>query len=125
MVDFLTGVSGLASNLCWPLASKTMPLLATATEVEADEAIVVAGVLLSLIVIYLASKIGGEICVKINLPPVLGDLVGGVIVGVSALKLLAFYEPGDESATSLIMNFLENTTRLEPGAIASTFQGPK
>ena len=122
MSDFLTGVSGLASNLCWPMASKTMPLLATATEVEADEAIVVAGVLLSLVVVYLASKIGGEICVKINLPPVLGDLVGGVVVGVSALKLLAFYEPGDESATSLIMNFLESTTRLEPGAIAATFQ---
>lgn len=126
MVDLLTGVSGLASNLYWPLASKTMPLLATATEtateVEADEGIVVAGVLLSLVVIYLASKIGGEICVKINLPPVLGDLVGGVVVGVSALKLLTFYEPGDESAPSLIMNFLENTTRLEPGAIAATFQ---
>jgi len=124
MVDVLTGVSELTSNLCWPLVNKTMPLLATAAEaeVEADEAIVVAGVLLSLVVIYLASKIGGEICVKINLPPVLGDLVGGVVVGVSALKLLAFYEPGDENVTSVIMNLLERTTRLEPEAIATTFQ---
>lgn len=122
MVDVLTGVSELTSNLCWPLVNKTMPLLATAAEVEADEAIVVAGVLLSLVVVYLASKIGGEICVKINLPPVLGDLVGGVVVGVSALKLLAFYEPGDENVTSVIMNLLESTTRLEPEAIATTFQ---
>jgi len=127
MTNFLTGVSGLTSNLYSAALGGSkflmdMPILATTTEVEADEAIVVAGVLLSLIVIYLASKIGGEICVKINLPPVLGDLVGGVIVGVSALKLLAFYEPGDESATSLIMNLLEKTTRLEPEAIAATFQ---
>ncbi len=127
MTNLLTGVTGLTSNLYSPVLGGAkflmgMPLLATATEVEADEGIVVAGVLLSLVVIYLASKIGGEICVKINLPPVLGDLVGGVIVGVSALKLLAFYEPGDESATSLIINLLEKTTRLEPEAIAATFQ---
>nr|WP_324633764.1 cation:proton antiporter [Phormidium sp. CCY1219] len=89
---------------------------------EADEALVVAGVLLSLITIYLASKIGGEICARINLPPVLGDLVGGVVIGVSVLKLLVFPEGGEDASSSVIMGFVQSTTDLEPSALVATFQ---
>ena len=54
-------------------------LLATA---NADEApLILSGVLLSLVVIYLASKLGGELSQLLNLPPVLGELVGGVAIG--------------------------------------------
>jgi Kef-type K+ transport system membrane component KefB len=83
--------------------------------------LVLAGVLLSLIVIHLASKVGGEICVRLNLPPVLGELLGGVIVGVSALRLIIF--PGGEldANASLIIDLLQNTAGLPPAAAASVF----
>ncbi len=83
--------------------------------------LVLAGVLLSLIVIHLASKVGGEICVRLNLPPVLGELLGGVIVGVSALRLIVF--PGGEldASASLVINLLRNTAGLAPEAAASVF----
>lgn len=98
------------------------PLLATAAEPEVNSALVLAGVLLSLVVVYLASKVGGEICARIDLPPVLGELVGGVVVGVSALHLLMFPEGAADGSSSLIMNFLQATGGLSPEAIAGTFQ---
>lgn len=84
--------------------------------------LVLAGVLISLIVIHLASKVGGEICVRLSLPPVLGELLGGVIVGVSALRLIIF--PGGEldANASLVINLLQNTAGLKPEAIASVFE---
>jgi Kef-type K+ transport system membrane component KefB len=83
--------------------------------------LVLAGVLLSLIVIHLASKVGGEICVRLNLPPVLGELLGGVIVGISALRLIIF--PGGEvdASASLVINLLQSTAGLAPEAAASVF----
>lgn len=130
MADTLTLVSSFTSTVFSSFLNTTLPLLATAEATEVaevaesapvDEALVVAGVLLSLVVIYLASKIGGEICARINLPPVLGDLVGGVIVGVSVLKLVIFPEGGEDGSSSVIMNFLQSTTSLEPAAFTATF----
>lgn len=103
-----------------PFVLPANPLLATATEAESS-ALVLAGVLLSLVVVYLASKIGGELCARINLPPVLGELLGGVVVGVSALHLLVFPEGGADASTSVVMNFLQMTTGLGSEAIASLF----
>ncbi|MGK7925343.1 MAG: cation:proton antiporter, partial [Spirulina sp.] len=85
-----------------------------ATAEEADSSLVLAGVLLSLVLIYAASKIGGEICARINLPPVLGELVGGVVIGVSALHILIFPEGGSQASDSLIIQFLELTANLSP-----------
>lgn len=65
---------------------------------------VLTGVLLTLAIIYITSKLGGELSRLVNLPPVLGELVGGVIVGVSALNLVVFPETS-EASTSQIMNF--------------------
>jgi Kef-type K+ transport system membrane component KefB len=76
------------------------PLLATA---EAENApIVLSGVLLSLVVIYLASKIGAEISGWLDFPPVLGELLAGVIVGVSALHLIIFPQNGLQASDSVI-----------------------
>lgn len=99
------------------------PLLAVATETEtAEPSIVLAGVLLSLVIIYFASKVGGELCSRINLPAVLGELVGGVIIGISAFKLLVFPEGGILPEDSLIINFLELTANLAPGSAEVTFE---
>lgn len=131
MADFLSLVNSFTATVSFSAFDKMVPLLASAEAAEvaevaeaaeADEALVVAGVLLSLITIYLASKIGGEICARINLPPVLGDLVGGVVIGVSVLKLLVFPEGGEDASSSVIMRFLQSTTDLEPSAVVATFQ---
>ena len=87
------------------------PLLAT--EPNADAApLVLAGVLLSLVFIYLASKLGGELSQLANLPPVLGELVGGVVVGISALHLLVFPETGAVAGDSVIVTILQQIAGL-------------
>ena len=97
------------------------PLLATANAYETDS-LILAGVLLSLVVIYLASKIGGELSNQMGLPPLLGELVGGVIVGVSALHLLVFPESGANSSNSVIINFLQATAGLGPNEASAVFE---
>ncbi|BAZ46190.1 Na+/H+ antiporter [Chondrocystis sp. NIES-4102] len=99
------------------------PLFATASteSTSADGTLVLAGVLLSFVVIYFASKLGGEICSRINLPPVLGELVGGVLIGVSAFRLLVFPEGGSLAEDSLIITLLQNTAGLSPEAAPSVF----
>ncbi|MEC4806163.1 MAG: cation:proton antiporter [Jaaginema sp. PMC 1079.18] len=82
---------------------------------------VLAGVLLSLVVIYLASKLGGELSRKVDLPPVLGELVGGVVVGVSVLHLLVFPEGGATASDSLIMTVLQQLGDLSPRALESVY----
>ena len=99
-------------------------LVATATEAEIEAesgSLILAGVLLSLIIIYFASKLGGEICARIDLPPVLGELVGGVLVGVSAFHLLVFPEAGSIASDSLIVSFLQQTAGLSPEATNHVF----
>lgn len=96
-----------------------IPILATAPE---DSSIVLAGVLLSLVIIYLASKLGGELSKAVDLPPVLGELVGGVVVGVSALHLLVFPESGAVAADSLLMKLLQWIGDLSPEAVTSVFE---
>ncbi|MDJ0697082.1 cation:proton antiporter [Mastigocoleus sp. MO_188.B34] len=94
-----------------------------ATETEAPESsLVVAGVLLSLVIVYFASKIGGELSNRAGLPAVLGELVGGVVVGISVLHLLVFPESGADSSSSLIISFLETTTKLTPETAENLFQ---
>lgn len=88
---------------------------------EDTASLVLAGVLLSLVAIYIASKAGSELCARINLPPVLGELVGGVVVGVSALKILVFPEAGAAPEDSLIVGFLDRTANIPPGAIEPIF----
>ncbi len=98
----------------------TAPLLAL-EPVEVSSSLVLAGVLLSLIVIYLVSKLGGEICVRLNLPPVLGELVGGVVIGISVLHLLIFPDSHLAASQSGIMQVLQASAQLDPATLAATF----
>lgn len=101
------------------LGLPSTPLLATS---EAENGpIVLTGVLLSLVVIYLASKVGGELCKRVDLPPVLGELVGGVVIGVSALKFVVFPEGGAAASDSVIMGILQWINGLSPESAAQIF----
>ncbi|MCC5636228.1 cation:proton antiporter [Nostoc sp. CHAB 5844] len=99
----------------------SFPLLATNTTGAADGSMVVAAVLLSLVIVYLASKVGGEISIRVGLPPVLGELVGGVFVGISVMHLLVFPGGGVDSSSSLIITFLQTTAGLSPEAAPQVF----
>jgi len=95
------------------------PLLATAESENAP--IILSGVLLTLVIIYLASKVGSEIARRLDLPPVLGELVAGVIVGVSALRLVIFPEGGFTASDSVVMSVLQLLNNLSPEAVNSVF----
>jgi len=98
----------------------SLPYLATATETP-DGSLVLAAVLLSMVVIYFASKVGAELSNKLGFPPVLGELVGGVVVGASVLHLLVFPESGADSASSLVISFLKSTGGLSADAAENVY----
>lgn len=114
---------GMVNLIHWnalvsPNAFKLPPManvLAQSPEPSAVQTgpILLAGTLLSLVIIYFASKLVGEICARINLPTVLGELVGGVIIGISALNLLVFTEGGGGD-TAWVLQLLQGTAGLTP-----------
>jgi len=111
----ITALSSGMASLVAPI-----PLLAT---VEAENSpIVLAGVLLSLVVIYLASKLGAELAKRFDFPPVLGELVAGVIVGVTALHLIIFPESGLSASDSAVMTVLQWINHLSPAALTSVYE---
>ncbi|NEP05716.1 MAG: cation:proton antiporter [Okeania sp. SIO2G4] len=122
MFSSMVGFNFLNEFFLFPLSGKLQPILATATETEVEPAMVVAGVLLSLVAIYIASKAGGEFFNWLGFPPVLGELVGGVVIGISALNLVIFPESGADSSTSVVISILEATAGLAPDAAEATFQ---
>ncbi len=121
MVDWINALIGSSPMVLPQGGVNTSPWLAEISEAEV-EPVILASVLLSLIVIYLAAKIGGELCARINLPAVLGELIGGVVVGVSALHLIVFPEGGGE-VQSVLMQLVDMTTGLSPEALLRVFQG--
>ena len=114
MENVITWVTSVNPNIL------SFPLLAT-TNNEADPSMVLAGVLLSLVVVYFASKVGGEISNYLGFPAVLGELVGGVLVGISVFHLLVFADSGADSSSSLIIKILELTAGLNPETADATF----
>lgn len=102
---------------------------AVETAVEApDSTLVLISVLLSLVVIYMASKVMGELCARFSLPSVLGELLGGVLVGGSVLHLLVFPEgavsPSEMlqiAQSSQVVHLLQSTAGLTAEASAGVF----
>ncbi|MFB6275105.1 MAG: cation:proton antiporter [Halothece sp.] len=104
---------------------ESVPLIATTSESTTSNAdtapLILAGVLLSLVFIYLASKLGGELSKLVDLPPVLGELVAGVLVGISALHLLVFPETGAVASDSVVITILQQIAGLQPESISEVF----
>ena len=97
------------------------PLLATEPNAAEAAPLVLAGVLVSLVFIYLASKLGGELSRLVDLPPVLGELIAGVLVGVSALHLLVFPETGAVASDSVVVTILQQIAGLSPESSSEVF----
>ncbi|MGK7926317.1 MAG: cation:proton antiporter [Spirulina sp.] len=94
-----------------------------ATIPQPENPLILAGILLSLIVIYLISKIGGELAKWLGFPSVLGELIGGVLIGGSGLHLLVFPEIGVDYSFSEIMTFLSATTSMSATTAETVFEG--
>ena len=105
--------------LDWPTVLTSVMAEVTAEEVAP---LVLAGVLLSLMVVYLASKLGGELSKLMGLPPVLGEFISGVLVGVSALHLLVFPEAGVEASSSVLMGTLQTLMGTPAETLNQVFQ---
>ncbi|MEO0835242.1 MAG: cation:proton antiporter [Cyanobacteria bacterium J06642_3] len=112
----------LASIFPRGLVSDIVSSSLLATEPNSETApMVLAAVLLSIVFIYLASKLGGELSKLVDLPPVLGELVAGVVVGVSALHLLVFPEAGAVGSDSVVMTILQQIAGLSPESVNEVF----
>jgi Kef-type K+ transport system membrane component KefB len=116
----------ILSNILNPysggIAAFIAPRPFLATVVAEDSPIILSGVLLTLVVIFLASKFGAEVARRLNFPPVLGELVAGVIVGVSALHLVIFPEGGLSASDSVIMSALQGLNQLSPDTLTRIFE---
>ena len=115
-------LSHILPPLIGEIAAPMTPIPLLATVVAEDSPIILSGVLLTLVVIYLASKLGAEAARRLDFPPVLGELVAGVIVGVSALHLVIFPEGGLSASDSLIMTVLQGLNQLAPAAVDRIFE---
>ncbi|MBP0019342.1 MAG: cation:proton antiporter [Cyanobacteria bacterium SBLK] len=102
------------------IPARSIPL---ATIPQRGNPLILAGILLSLIVIYLIAKIGGEFSKWLGFPSVLGELIGGVLIGGSGLHLLVFPEIGVDHSFSEIMTFLAATTPMSSSIAETVFQG--
>jgi Kef-type K+ transport system membrane component KefB len=109
------------SPILTALADRVSPSFLLATAEAENAPIVLSSVLLSLVVIYLASKVGSEVAQRFDLPPVLGELLAGVVVGVSALHLIIFPEGDLTVADSLIMTAVQSLNHLTPENLANVF----
>ena len=97
VVDFTSVLSGYFSPFHW------VPLLAA--ESAADESYaqaVVAALMITAGLIFILSTLFGELCQRLKLPTVLGDLVTGIVLGGSVLSVLVFSEMDDGVSGSLL-----------------------
>jgi Kef-type K+ transport system membrane component KefB len=70
------------------------PLMAAGSVGELPPGLLTLGQLLaSLLIIYIASKTGGELALRLKQPSVLGELVAGLVIGVSGLHLIDPTQP--------------------------------
>ena len=83
------------------------PVLANVGEIS--ESIIFTTLLLSAIVLFLTSQICEEVCTRLRLPPVLGQLVSGIILGVSALKIFVFTE-ADAAINPVVIDLMCQVT---------------
>ncbi|MEO1396960.1 MAG: cation:proton antiporter [Cyanobacteria bacterium J06634_5] len=89
--------------------------------VKPDESTIFSALLLSAIVVFLAGKLSEEIFVRFNLPGVVGQLLGGVILGVSALHVLVFSEDADHAVSTHILNVLQWATSADATMVSAAY----
>lgn len=86
---------------------------------EISESAIFGALLVSTTIIFLTSHVWEEICTWLRLPPVLGQLIGGIILGVSVLKILVFAD-GETAINPAVIHVIHQTTEADAaGALAA------
>ena len=70
------------------------------------EKLSLAVVVLELALVYLTALFGGEVCRRLGFPSLLGELLGGVLIGISGLRLFVLPNPGVTAELSGIVNWV-------------------
>ena len=86
------------------LAVGQMPVILAAT--GGVEKLSLAVVVLELALVYLTALMGGECCRRLGLPSLLGELLGGILIGISGLKLFVLPNPGVTAELSALVNWV-------------------
>ncbi|MEO0488026.1 MAG: cation:proton antiporter [Cyanobacteria bacterium J06659_2] len=87
---------------------------------EISESVVFGALLVSATVIFLTSQISEEVCAWLRLPPVLGQLIGGLVLGVSALKILVFAE-GESLINPAVIGLIQQTTEADAASALTAY----
>ncbi|MGK7911945.1 MAG: cation:proton antiporter [Synechococcus sp.] len=70
------------------------------------EKLSLAVVVLELALVYLTALLGGELCRRLGFPSLLGELLGGVLIGISGLRLFVLPSPGVTADLSGLVNWV-------------------
>lgn len=100
-------------------------LLATATgELEGEAYAKALGLALTIIaiVLYLSAQFLGELSVRMGLPAVLGELIAGLVIGLSGLHVIVL--GGDAEVAGWMTTLVQSLTGGSDRAIAEIFSGP-
>ena len=103
------------------LNSSSFPVLAIATEGEDfGKALAVAMAIIGL-TIFIVNFICEELAARVGLPSVLGNLIAGLVIGISGFHILVL--EGGEVASYLV-NFIHTLTNIDVSTIQLVFQRP-
>ncbi|MGB6297340.1 MAG: cation:proton antiporter [Rivularia sp. (in: cyanobacteria)] len=85
-------------------------IIAEISDSTTNESAIIGALLISTTLIFFISKIWEEICAWLKLPPVLGQLVCGIVLGVSVLNILVFTETSGHTINPNIIKLIEWST---------------
>jgi Kef-type K+ transport system membrane component KefB len=100
------------------------PLLAVATEGEAYLKLLGIVSAITGLIIYLSSRLFGELSIRVGLPPVLGDLIAGLIIGISGFHWLILEGNIPTEISSELVNFIHTITGASSELVTSIFAEP-
>lgn len=101
-----------------PSLASSPPILANAIP---NESTIFAALLISAKMIFLASKLFEEIFAGLKLPGVLGQLIGGLILGISAFNILVFAERGDHGVNSSVISLIQWSTAADLATASAAY----
>ena len=95
---------------------------ASGAEGETYAKAVALAVTLTLIIVYVTAQLFGELAIRIGLPAVLGELIAGLIIGISGLQVLMLGE-GTQVADWMIA-IISSIARSSHTLTREIFEGP-
>jgi Kef-type K+ transport system membrane component KefB len=123
MLDAILTANSLELNLDLPITSLfyQLPNLLAEADSGGEEKATIAALVGTAGIIFIFSLILGEICTRLKLPTVLGDLVAGMLLGGSILGFIVFSPEGVE-VNGALLNGLELVTGASSGIVEEAYR---